>query len=478
MSVGIAAAYIRVSTDDQVEYSPESQISKIKELAKRDGYLVPDEYFYQDDGISGKKAEKRPAFRLMIATAKQEHPPFDRIYVWEFSRFARNQEESIMYKNLLRKKGITVKSVREPLTDSPFSSLIERIIEWMDEYYLINLAAEVRRGMSEKARRGEAMGRAPFGYRVEDKKYVPDENAPLVRYIFESYLDGHNLREIAVLLGEKGIKTANGKLPDIYWINYILRNPTYIGKTRWTTEDHDIYRSTSYTPDPDAMVDGKHEAIISRALWDQVQEKLMDRRNDVKYVRKNQTEIMMLKGLVRCSSCGSTLSPKREGKALQCHKYSRGACHVSHYISTKKAEEIVVDALESALETSSYTIVPKPQKKTQVHREWDKLLASEESRLKRARDAMLDGVFTTAEYAEVKAEIDENIRLLQAGKAEELHPSDVIDMDALQQRTVDALQIIKSPDVTSAAKNKALRSVLDKIVFDKAQGTLILYFIP
>ena len=140
MSIKIGAACVRVSTDDQVEYSPASQIEKIREHAKREGYIIPDEYIFQDDGISGKYARKRPAFMMMIAMAKQSPPPFDCIFVWEFSRFARNQEESIVYKNLLAKNGVSVRSVREPLADSPFASLIERIIEWMDEYYLISLA--------------------------------------------------------------------------------------------------------------------------------------------------------------------------------------------------------------------------------------------------------------------------------------------------------------------------------------------------
>ena len=58
-------------------------------------------------------------------------------------------------------------SVKEPAVDGPFGTLIESIIEWFDEYYLINLSAEVKRGMSEKFLRGEAMGTAPFGYRID-----------------------------------------------------------------------------------------------------------------------------------------------------------------------------------------------------------------------------------------------------------------------------------------------------------------------
>ena len=158
----IGAAYIRVSSDDQLEYSPDSQLKLIREYAKRDGYLIPEEFVYQDDGISGRSADKRPAFRLMIATAKDDARAFDCIFVWKYSRFARNQEEAIMYKNILKKKGVAVKSISEPASDSPFSSLIERIIEWMDEYYLINLSEEVRRGMKEKAARGEALGKPPI----------------------------------------------------------------------------------------------------------------------------------------------------------------------------------------------------------------------------------------------------------------------------------------------------------------------------
>ena len=135
MPLKIAAAYIRVSTDDQIEYSPESQLKAIRDHATREGYLIPEEFIFRDEGISGRTADKRPAFRLMIAQAKEgKAPPFEAIFVWKWSRFARNQEESIMYRKLLRKRGVDVISISEPSTDSPFSSLIESIIAWMDEH--------------------------------------------------------------------------------------------------------------------------------------------------------------------------------------------------------------------------------------------------------------------------------------------------------------------------------------------------------
>ena len=89
----IAAAYIRVSTDDQEEYSPDSQVRLIREYARKNGYLLPEEYVFQDDGISAATARKRPAFNRMIALAKEKVRPFDAILVLMFSRFARNREE-------------------------------------------------------------------------------------------------------------------------------------------------------------------------------------------------------------------------------------------------------------------------------------------------------------------------------------------------------------------------------------------------
>lgn len=128
------------------------------DYAKTNHTDIPMEYIFQDNGISGRKANKRPAFQQMIALAKSKEHPIDTIIVWKFSRFARNQEESIVYKSLLKKNNVDVVSVSEPLIDGPFGSLIERIIEWMDEYYSIRLSGEVMRGMTQNALRGHYQG--------------------------------------------------------------------------------------------------------------------------------------------------------------------------------------------------------------------------------------------------------------------------------------------------------------------------------
>ena len=68
----IGSAYVRVSTEKQDEYSPDSQLKKIREFAEREGYLIPDEYVFYDDGISGRSVKKRTDFNRMIAQFSNE----------------------------------------------------------------------------------------------------------------------------------------------------------------------------------------------------------------------------------------------------------------------------------------------------------------------------------------------------------------------------------------------------------------------
>ena len=102
-NIQFAAAYIRVSTNDQTEYSPQAQRKALETYAKNNGYVLNSDNIFVDEGISGRKAEKRPAFMRMIAKAKSKDKPFDVILVHKFDRFARSREDSVVYKSLLKK---------------------------------------------------------------------------------------------------------------------------------------------------------------------------------------------------------------------------------------------------------------------------------------------------------------------------------------------------------------------------------------
>jgi DNA invertase Pin-like site-specific DNA recombinase len=134
----MVAIYARVSSDRQdVDLSISAQLKALREYAARNGYTVIKEFV--DEAESGRSTA-RPAFREMISIARMKHPPFQLILVWKLSRFARNREDSIIYKSLLRKQGIQIVSINEPIEDTPTGRLMEGIIEVIDEFYSSNLA--------------------------------------------------------------------------------------------------------------------------------------------------------------------------------------------------------------------------------------------------------------------------------------------------------------------------------------------------
>lgn len=146
------ALYARVSSEKQdVDLSVSAQLKALRENAVKNNYQVIKEYV--DEAETGRTTA-RPAFREMIATARRPERPFDIILIWKYSRFARNREDSIIYKAMLRKNKVQVISITEPFDDSPTGRLLEAMIESLDEFYSDNLSEEVSRGMRESASRG------------------------------------------------------------------------------------------------------------------------------------------------------------------------------------------------------------------------------------------------------------------------------------------------------------------------------------
>lgn len=482
----IGAAYIRVSDERQDEYSPDSQLKKIREYAAKEGYFIHDEYVFYDDGISGRSAKKRGDFNRMIAMAKEKAHPFETIFVWKFSRFARNQEEAMVYKNLLRKNNVSVVSVSEPIPEGHFGTLIERIIEWMDEFYSINLSAEVVRGMTEKATRGEPNCPPPYGYYMKDKKWFPDEEsgaADIVREVFRRYADGEGQREIAVDIGMRGIRTKHGGMPENRWIDYMLNNPSYIGMIRWSLDGTKAASRRKYNSESIMTVAGNHAPIITAELWEAVQNRLAEQKKMyAAYAKKGQPIEFMLKGLIRCSSCGGTLaingySGKNKVRCLQCCNYSRGACHDSHSITIPRMEAAFIAGLEQVVGTQTFMISPrKPQKNKDAEApDYDKLIALEERRLERAKEAYLAEIDTIEQYKKNKEEITARIENLKE-KKNGTEQTETIDTAAHAKKVAEVIEIIKCEDVAPQAKNDALRTVIEKVVYDKANNNLAIYF--
>lgn len=467
-----AAAYIRVSTEDQVEYSPASQLEKIREYAKRNGYILPEEYIFMDEGISGRHTLKRTAFNRMIGTAKTKPKPFDAILLWKFSRFARNREDSIVYKSMLRKQcGIDVISISENVGDDKMSVIIEAMIEAMDEYYSINLAEEVKRGMTEKAGRGQAVTIPSFGYDIENGKYIPDpETAPVVQRIFSDFLDGAGMRTIAQELNDSGYRTRRGNLFENRTVKYILQNPVYIGKIRWNPSG-----KTDYHTDTAAnVIDGVHEPIINRETWNKVQEKLRSAPK-TKFMRESSAkEPFMLQGLCRCSACGATLTRAVGHGSLQCYAYAHGKCKTSHSISIRKINEMVIGLFDSIIKDRSIKIHIdyRPEKPTE---NIPALIEKEKKKLSRIKDAYENGIYDLEEYKESREKVLSHIEKLKA-KLIVTVPDHKKDSAVIVRRLMAILPSLKSPAVPEAEKNQLLKTVVERIVFTRSKCDVDIFF--
>lgn len=473
-----AAAYIRVSTDNQTELSPDSQIKVVQQYAAQHGYVIPKEFIFRDDGISGRYADKRPQFNLMIATAKQKPSPFSAVLLWKFSRFARNQEESIFYKSMLRKNGVEVISISEPMVDGPFGTLIERIIEWSDEYYSIRLSGEVKRGMTEKVERGGAVSIPSFGYNIENKKYVINsETAPFVKKIFADYLSGVPMIKIAQNLNALKIKTTRGNLWENRTVEYILRNPVYIGKIRWNPKR----RTQRNYEDPDILiVDGQHESIVDEETFYRVQELLdINKKKHLPHTHsKTVNEEYMLHGLVKCSSCGASLSMAVKGTSLQCVNYIHGKCNKSHSISIKKLNKMVITSLDNMLRTGVFCLTVKKRNQTdsdETKIDVNSLIAKEEQKLRRIKEAFEDGIYSLDEYKESRNAVNLQIEMLKKKFIKPQNSEKELRKKLMEKYKNVSVQLC-SNKLSEAEKNDLLRSFVDRIVFDRENESIQIYF--
>lgn len=459
------ALYIRVSTTSQEELSPDAQKRLLLDYAKKNGIIVSKDFIFIES-VSGRHAQKRPEFQKMIATAKQSSHPIDVILVWKYSRFARNQEESIVYKSMLKKDNVDVISISEPLIDGPFGSLIERIIEWMDEYYSIRLSGEVLRGMKEKAiKHGyqttpclgyEAVGGgAPF--RINEEEYK------IVNFVMDMY-DNQNLDETAIArkCNDMGFRTKRGNLFERRNIDIILRNPFYHGAVIWNGIEFE----------------GSHEVRLLKERYEN-RIKLMDARKHPSKARNVSTCKHWLSGLLKCSICGATLSYTGNSCShyFQCWKYSKGFHKVSTAISDKKAEKAVFEYFDRILGGEKFTYVYKGSEQnsnTLQIEMFQKELLNLSMRESRMKDAYESGIDTLEEYKANKERLSA-CRLELEARMQQLQnkeKANAPDINEVLKEIKSVNDLLKNPDISYEEKGTLIRTIVDQIVYDKEAGAL------
>ncbi len=485
-----AFGYIRVSTHMQEELSPEAQKHEIQKWAADHNIIITS--WFQDSGISGKSANKRSDFLKMISLAKEkEHP--DYILTWKFSRFARNQEESIVYKSLLRKNNVQVVSISEPLPDGPFAGLVERIIEWMDEYYSIRLAGEVRRGMTAKAKQGGYQSYPPFGYCKQEGNPVPvvfEPEAKIYREIKDCCLKGITPTMIARIMNDKGYLTHRGNLFEARTIIYILRNPFYAGKIRWNRAAHGEYHENN--AEDIIVVDGVHEPLCSKEEWQQIT-KIMQ-----KYAPgstgKREHAISKLPhylsgGLLRCHLCGATMSytsgkrpkQKKSYPSFNCWRYSKGYHRDSSYITVNRCEDALIESLQKFVSAGNadftFTVSDTGNTIEQDIKSCREEIKKLNLRELRAKDAYLDGIDTKEEYKENRRlirerleQLNQKLQLLTSSGAEHQTKKEV------HVNIVDLINKLQDTNISILDKHTALKAILEKMEYNRETDEFLFFY--
>ncbi len=318
--------YGRVSSERQdVDLSIASQLRALREYAAAHSHTVVREF--TDEAETGRTA-KRPVFQEMISLARRKAAPFQAILVWKLSRFARNREDSILYKSLLRRHGVQVISINEPIEHSPTGAMMEGIIEVLDEFYSSNLAQEVTRGMREAVSRGFwVQSSTPFGYqRVHVKdgaktraKLSPDPaTSPTVRDIFALAESGIGVKEIAKTLNDRGFPSPRGKRWGKSRVHAILTNPVYVGTLEWGVSGR-YHREANL---PVLRIEGAVPALVDQAIFARV-EASMKSRAPAKVHPRRVGSAYLLSGIAFCGNCGAMLGGQ-SAKSGRFHYYVCG----------------------------------------------------------------------------------------------------------------------------------------------------------
>lgn len=302
-----AAAYARYSSHNQNEVSIEAQLSEIEKFANNNNYIIVETYI---DRAKSARTDKRPEFKRMIKDALENK--FDAIIVHKLDRFSRNTKDYFSYLGILEENNIKLISVSEPFSDDAIGYFAKGVTSIFNDFYSRNLRNEIKTKTKYIAMKGYFLGgHPPLGYDLEKvidehgkirKRYViNEEEAIIIREIFKLYIEGLSFKKIANYLNENGYKTKKGGQFKAFSISEILRNKKYGGIYTYNQSRHGT--KIRYDHDDVIKVEGAVPAIISKDLFEKVQERL--RKQSRTIYKKHH---YLLSNIAYCGDCGSRLT--------------------------------------------------------------------------------------------------------------------------------------------------------------------------
>ncbi len=426
-----AGLYIRVSTEHQAKegYSVSAQKANLSKFAKGQNWNIFD--IYADEGISGKNIENRPEVKRLISDIRNKK--IDVVVLYKFDRLTRDSKDTEDIIDLIQECGIQVFTLSGGIIDvstatGRFSVRINGAVAQLEREQTIE---RIKVAFEEKVKQGYTLACATTCYGYDRKKHEKEQTvniyeANVVKRIFNMYVNGKSFGEICDVLNSEKIPTKkNGKkvkkrgTEDYYIINSIwtpktirniLTNQTYIGKVRYHIGKDDGF-----------VIEGRHKAIIEKALWNKAQQKLLK----IKHISRTNLprEDVYFCGTLFCGECGHKLTTnrtiryKKNGSKIiysgyRCTNREKKLCS-SIGISHKKVENAFLNFLDKV---SDLTEEINFEIKSGIENELDKVKKSYNKLLSKKNeitDLYLIDIISNEEFIYLIKKFDKKIDFLK-----------------------------------------------------------------
>ena len=395
--------YARKSTDEEERQvlSIEAQLAELKEFAAKEKLEIV-------ASLCEAKTAKQPGrtvFGEMLRIINAGEA--DGILAWHPDRLARNPIDGgqIIY---LVDTG-KINSLKFPtfwFENTPQGKFMLNIAFGQSKYFIDNLSENVKRGLRQKLRRGEYPGWAPLGYTNELRNHtilVDNEKHKLVKKIFELYATGdYPLKALAEKFNDLGLRSKTDKRLSVGMTQFILKNPFYCGVFKYNGELHE----------------GKHEPIITKKLFDEVQTVMQKRGR----AHKTKTHEYIFCNLMKCGSCDCCITAEKQKGYIyyRCTK-KKGICeekYIREEALTQQMKEILQKVSLSDDWTEKMLTKMDEEKHTSVQSSSALVTALEgqitdiKTKLDRLLDSHLEAVIDKIDYLAKKEKlINEKVRL-------------------------------------------------------------------
>lgn len=404
-----AIGYIRVSDKEQGKderFSIPHQREHIEEYCHQRRWQLIDIF---NDVESGKGTARRKGLKAALKALEQA----DILIVHELDRLSRNLMDTLFIIDEItrsRKMFVSIHDNIDSSTDEKWE-LQFHILAVFAHYFRKQLSRKVHETMLTKAQKGEWNSKPPYGYSLINKHLaINEEEAWIIRRIFDLYLNrNYGIRAVAIDLN-RDTHAKNGGAWDYAEVKRILRNPAYMGDSVWNTRKRSETKDIMRPEEEWVIVKNTHEAIITRDVFEAVQERLKLR---AEFRGTSRSRVYLLSGILHCGLCDGKMHganrkshfSKLKGRALDHYKYmctnyhKKGTCQ-GLKVDSAELEEKVINYIEGKLGTPDQVARLVKQKQYNLRTIMDKKRKLEG--LKRALDSIPGKLDTQMQALESK----------------------------------------------------------------------------